>query len=169
MNTYGLLIRRENRYGTEYISAQLVKREDGHDAPRGVLSEYDRPKHLEGLHLENLGIEGFILDDGHLCGFQPGYRSVHHAYEHDVVAMAKTLKLINAKLRKDAAEEPGDILASFAAALKLSFVVEMRSRDSYYNSANQWRWMSIAEGRNRFRQLVADAKEATKTNGKLVA
>lgn len=111
-----------------------------------------------------------MLDDGTACGFQPGFRNVHAVYEHDVVAMAKTLKLINARLRKDEAYEPGDQLFSFAAALKLSFVVE-RISNSYSSSydADKWRWMSVAEGRNRFRQLIEDAKAATKTNGKMVA
>lgn len=76
--------------------------------------------------------------------------------------MVKTLDRIGARLKKDAAQEPADVLASVCAALKLSFVVERvgegPGRSSYDD--NQWHWMSIGEGRNRYRRLIAELRDA---------
>jgi hypothetical protein len=56
------------------------------------------------------------------------------------------------------AHEPGDRLVALASALKLSFVVEQvgTNRSGSY-ADNDWRFMSIFEGRDRFRQLIAEA------------
>lgn len=59
--------------------------------------------------------------------------------------------------------EPGDVFASLCGALKLSWVVEGVDRQMA-NGRNypSWRWMSIGEGRNRYRSLIAEAEAAAR-------
>jgi len=167
-NTYGLLLRRYHEHGFDCLTASLVRREGEHHAPRNVsdswLSDSERPKHLVGLALEGLALDGHISS---VCKSTfvlgpPVFKGVHHVDERDARRMVKTLKRVNAKLESDSAYTPEDRLHSLCTALKLSFVVECRDKDvasSYDN--NRWNWMSIGQGRNRYRDLI---REMTKEN-----
>lgn len=160
-NTYGLLLRTEIKHGSEYLIAELVKREGEYPAPRncsdGLFSEDGRPKYLEPLHLCNLRMQGFLstYEPFDFLGFEPGYYNVYSINEHSAKRMARTLKLVNDRIRKDCAYSAVDCFVALCSALRLSFVVECRDatqRSSYDD--NQWHWMSIAEGRNRYRQMI---------------
>jgi hypothetical protein len=161
MNTYGLLLRTNNRHGSEYLIAELVRREGEHDAPRncsdGLFTEEGRPKHLESLRLQDLRMQGFLqtCSPHELIGFEPAFYDVYSVDERDAKRMARTLKLINDRIRKDCAHNAVDCFVALCSALRLSFVVECRDenqRSSYDD--NKWYWMSIAEGRNRYRHMI---------------
>jgi hypothetical protein len=162
-NTYGLLLRRYYEHGFECLTASVVRREGDHHAPRNVsdswIDDSERPKHLIGLALEGLALDGHLSSvsrDTFVLG-PPSFKGVHHIDERDARRMVKTLKRVNAKLNADAAYTPEDMLVSLCNALKLSFMVECRDanqRSSYDD--NRWNWMSIGQGRNRYRELIAE-------------
>lgn len=162
-NTYGLLLRRYTEHGWECLTAELVRREGDHHAPRNVsegwIEDSNRPKHLQGFALAGLALDGHISNvsrDTFVLG-SPAFKNVYLVDERDARRMVKTLKRVNAKLAADAAYSPEDKLISLCSALKLSFVVECREtnqRSSYDD--NRWNWMTIGEGRNRYRALIAE-------------
>lgn len=162
VNTYGLLLRIENLHGSQYLVAEIVRREGEHDAPRncsdGLFSESGRPKHLEKFSLSGLAMRGFVSDsrDAALIGYEPCYYNVYSVDERNARRMLATLAHINRRITKDAAYSAVDCFAAFCAALRLSFVVECHDdhkRSSYDD--NQWHWQSIGAGRNRYRDLIA--------------
>jgi hypothetical protein len=164
---YGLLIEQVNRYGTEYIEVRLARREPDREHPVGCPSDgdlffgYGTPKHLLGLVLDGLGMYGFISGskDPSFIGSQVDFHDIHAADEAKLARMLKAIKRVNARIEKDEAREPGDKFMSLAAALKLSFAVERIARRGN-GDPTDWRWMSIAEGRNRYRSLIEEAVAA---------
>ncbi len=162
-NTYGLLLRRYCEHGFECLTASVVRREGEHHAPRNVSDSWsddsERPKHLIGLALEGLALDGHLSNvsrDTFVLG-PPVFKGVHLVDEREARRMVKTLKRVNAKIEADAAYSPEDKLVSLCNALKLSFVVECRDtnqRSSYDD--NRWNWMTIGQGRNRYRSLIAE-------------
>lgn len=159
-NTYGLLLRRYTEHGYQCLSAQLMRREGDHHAPRNISDEWsmlERPKHLEGLALEGLGMEGFVGSGNSFIGYEPTFKQVNSITQRKACRMLKTLKKINARIAADASQTPEDVFASLCRSLRLSFVVE--SRDRYGSSSyddNSWQWMTVGEGRNRYRHLIAE-------------
>lgn len=167
VNTYGVLLRKETRYGYEYIIAEIVKREGNHHAPRNCSDGYlcgdtDRPKHLQNLQLNGLRMQGSVCDieSRPFGGYEAEYRDVFSVHLPDAERMVRTLKLITARVQKDAAYTAPDYFASFCAALRLSFVVVMHGepRGSSYDNAD-WRWLTIGEGRNRYRDMIETARK----------
>lgn len=174
---YGLLLRRQNQHGTDYVVAEIVTRENDH--PRGCSSDGehswhdDTPKHLNGTQLDGLCMHGFVSDfnECDYIGYQPEYRGVYAVDMRKAERMAKTLKRVNARIEKDKAREPGDVMEAFAKALKLSFVATRQGPQKGSSFAdNQWNFMSVAEGRNEFRHLIQEARtELRKKLGKEAA
>jgi hypothetical protein len=164
-NDYGLLIEPINRYGAEYIDARVVRRDPKYEHPIGCPSDgdvflgYGTPKHLLGLVLDGLGMYGFVTDgnDPTFIGTEIEFRETYGINEPKLRRMLKTMRRVNARIAKDQAREPGDKFTSLAAALKLSFAVERIARRG---DGRDWRWMSIAEGRNRYRALIDTAVAA---------
>ena len=165
---YGLLIERVIRYGTEYVEVRVARRDDEHEYPIGCPSDgehtlgYGTPKHMLGLVVDGLGIYGFVSDgefrDPDFIGADIEFREVHAISERKLKSMAKAIRKVNAKVETDEAREPGDKFMALAKALKLSFAVERIKRNS---NEQDWRWMSVEEGRNRYRALIEEAvKEA---------
>ena len=161
---YGLLIERSILYGTEYVTVHVCRRrdEDG-DVPLGLSGDgemyagYGCPKHLLGLALDGLGIYGFVSDsDGAFIGTDVEYRNVYASTETKLGRMLKAIKRVNARIDKDDAREPGDKFMAFAKALKLSFAVT-RIGERRPNVSPEWRFMSILEGRNTYRQMIETA------------
>ena len=127
---YGLLIERVNRYGTERVTVNIVRREPDGEAPLGcsgdgeVYAGYGCPKHLLGLALDGLGLYGFVSDtDASFIGGDVEFRDVYASDERKLTRMLKALKKVNARIEKEQAREPGDKFVAFAKALKLSFAV----------------------------------------------
>jgi hypothetical protein len=164
---FGLLIERDTKDRTSYVAASLIGREDDREYPIGIsdgLGDYERPKHLQGLALDGLSIRGFVSNSGDnsFIGYDPEYRNVYSVDLPLARKMARTLDRITKRRRKDAAYEPGDTLMSLAKVLKLEFVVERRvSKRAGQGSSwseSDWRWMTVEEGRNRFRALIEEAR-----------
>ena len=169
--TYGLLIQRFNRYGTEYVAARLICRESGADYPVNPSSDGESvfygsaPKHLHGLQLAELGMKGFVSEMNHFqyIGYEVEYEEVRGIHLPQIERMAKTLRKVVNFINKQSAHEPGDYFLAFAKSLKLSFVVEQTGgREAGFYQDCKWRWMTIEEGRNRFRQLIEEATETCK-------
>jgi hypothetical protein len=164
---YGLLIERVIRYGTEYVEVRLARRDERYEHPVGCPSDgslfagYGTPKHMLGLVVDGLGFYGFVSESGEpsFIGADLEFRDVHALDEGKLTRMLKALKRVKARIEKDQAREPGDKLMAFAKALKLTFVCERigeRRRDP------EWRFMSIEEGRNRYRAKIEEAVEEIK-------
>lgn len=165
---YGLLIERTNHYGTNYVEVRVVRRreEDG-DVPLGCSGDgewvlgYGCPKHMLGLAVDGLGMYGFVTDgkDPAFIAYDVEYRNVHAFDERKLGRMAKAIKRVNARIEKDQARDPGDKFMAFAKALKLSFAV-VRIGERRPNVTPDWSFISIAEGRNRYRQMIDEAVAA---------
>jgi hypothetical protein len=159
---YGLLIERVQRYGTEYVEVRVARREERYEHPVGCPSDgslfagYGTPKHMLGLVVDGLGIYGFISETGEpaYIGCDIEFRDVHAVDEPKLTRMLKAIKRVKARIEKDEAREPGDKYMALAKALKLSFAVERIKRNG---NSDDWRWMSVEEGRNRYRALIEEA------------
>lgn len=161
---YGLLIERVIRYGTEYVEVRVSRRDDSHDYPIGCPSDgdnylgYGTPKHMLGLVVDGLGMYGFVSDGEFrapdFIGADIEFREVHAISERKLKSMAKAIRKVNAKVEKDEAREPGDRFMALAKSLKLSFAVERIKRNG---NEQDWRWMSVEEGRNRYRAMIEEA------------
>lgn len=163
---YGLVIRTVDRYGTTYVEAELASRSDEYQHPIGCGESYDRPKHLAELELDGLGLHGFITDskrDDGLLGYlahEIRFRDVHSINERQARRMVRTLSRINRQFDNSHAHEPGDRLMALAKALRLEFVVEDRAPAGGHHAGSRWYWMDVAEGRNRFRAMIEEARLA---------
>lgn len=159
---YGLLIERRLEYGTDYIVVSVTSREGDH--PYGCSSDGERswdnnvPKHVHGLQLDGLCMHGFVSDfnDFAYIGYQPEYRGIHSADLGKCTRMVRTLKKVYATLEKEKAHEPGDVFTALARSLKLTFVCEPVGKREY--GVAEWRFMGIADGRNRFRNLIEETQ-----------
>lgn len=158
---YGLLIEKVIRYGTEYVEVRVARREERYDHPVGCPSDgdnflgYGTPKHMLGLVVDGLGMYGFVSETGEptFIGADIEFRDVHALDEAKLTRMLKALKRVKARVEKDEAREPGDKFMALAKALKLSFAVERIKRNS---NSDDWRWMSVEEGRNRYRAMIEE-------------
>ena len=156
--TFGFFLERSNRYGSEHVTARVVSREGEAGHPLGVGFSYEWPN---GLHLDGLGIDGFVSDrqEADYIGHAPEYRELYATGVCEVERMARTLKRIWRRIEKDGSREPGDMLLSMAKALGLSFMVVATSeRPGSAWSDQEYRWLSLGEGRNEFRALIEAAK-----------
>jgi hypothetical protein len=174
-STFGVLIARETSQGTEYVKATLVRREPGKEHPCGAsdgLYVYSRPKHLAELALDGLGMYGFVNEPGDAydatyIGHEAEFRDVYAIDETLARKIGRTLARVNKRIDADKAYEPGDKLAAICAALRLDFVVERVGPAVSGGWAEmQWRFMTVPEGRNRFRQLIAQAVEQVRQKRK---
>lgn len=158
---YGLLIEKVIRYGTEYVEVRVARREERYEHPVGCPSDgdnflgYGTPKHMLGLVVDGLGMYGFVSETGEptFIGADIEFRDVHALDEAKLTRMLKALKRVKARVEKDEAREPGDKFMALAKALKLSFAVERIKRNS---NSDDWRWMSVEEGRNRYRAMIEE-------------
>jgi len=164
MREYGLLLNTTSEYGTQYIKVSVVSRESDKDHPLSCDSDGemennpDVPKHMHGLLLAGLGLYGFVSDTtttAFITG-DPEYRDIFTVDLRRSERMVKTLTRIRARMHKDRAYEPGDQFSALAASLKLTFAVEQVASDGTIRRA--WRWMSLAEGRNRYRNLIDNTR-----------
>lgn len=163
---YGLMIDRTNTYGTDYVEVHVVRREPDREAPLGcsgdgeIYAGYGCPKHLLGLALDGLGMYGFISDsDSAFIGYDVEFRNVYASGQGKLRRMLKAIGRVNARIEKDEARDAGDKFMAFAKALKLSFAV---TRIGERGPNPEWRFMSIVEGRNAYRQMIETAVEEAK-------
>ena len=83
-----------------------------------------------------------------------GYGAPFPCEPHHFPASKCPLQGWQRHVQKDQAREPGDNFMSLAKSLKLSFAVERIKRNG---NEQDWRWMSVEEGRNRYRALIEQA------------
>ena len=159
---YGLLIEKVIRYGTEYVEVRVARREERYEHPVGCPTDgaeflgYGTPKHMLGLMVDGLGMDGFASESGEpsFIGSEIEYRDVHSVAERKLMQMLKTIRRVKTRVEKDQAREPGDRFMALARSLKLSFAVERIKRNG---NEQDWRWMSVEEGRNRYRHIIEEA------------
>ena len=171
-NEYGLMIEPVVRYGTEYIEVRVCRRDPEYAHPIGCPSDgdsfvgYGTPRHLLGLVLDGLGMYGFITETGEpdFIAYDVEFRDVHSANLQKLGRMQKALKKVMGQIYKECASQPGDKFTAIATALKLSFAVERIVHGNRYGE--DWRWMSIPEGRNRYRELIEDKVSAARERKK---
>lgn len=160
---FGLLIRRYKSYGTSRVDVYVTSRKESEGmSPLGCGDDcftWERPKHLAKYALDGLGMYGFVSDyaDKAFIGDAVEYRDVFAIDQRRADKMLKTLRRINARLAMHEAREPGDKFQVLADFLRADFVVEDRQNDLPKNG-ERWRWMSVAEGRNRYRQLIEESR-----------
>lgn len=171
-DTYGLLIERADdpaRFGlprTIRVRARLVRREADKQHPLNPPNEdfgADFPPHLKRMTLEDLAMLGWVSDYGahDFIGYEPTYYNRYRIGLRNAERMVKTLKHIGKRFEKDAAFSAVDQFVSLCTALRLEFVVERigdQHPGEYLYSDHNWRWMSIAEGRNRYRAMIEAAR-----------
>jgi hypothetical protein len=154
---FGLLIEATD---TLMVNLKLVERNGLSDvqAPSastmGTWSDVT-PFHV-GYYFYNLRMDGMVEEDGTWFSSSPSFGSAYNVRMDDLDGMYATLRRITKGLEKDAAIEPGDRLVSIARSLKLDFVATKRPDQS---NGKYWFW-SIAEGRNRYRELIDERKKA---------
>jgi len=176
---YGLMIRSENKHGTEYVSVKVMVREGDNEYPRNPDSDGEQssyggaPAHMDGYYLDGLGWSGFVSvwrgDPSNYIGYQVDYTDVYSIDARKVEKMAKTFRRVSRQFAKDQPTEPGDVFLSLAAALRLSFAVwqvDPSPGRSFY-SDNKWRWATIPEGRDHLRRSIAAA--IARADGKVAA
>jgi len=167
--TFGLLIERRMEYGNERVHARVVSRDPREDYPSGCSSlgnsyDGDLPKFYHGLQYDGLAMAGFVSErDAEFFGYEAEYRDVYAVNLPQLKRMVKTMQRVVDRVRKDQVREPGDYLTAMAAALKLTFVVERIGKRTGSSYADQdWRFMSIPEGRNRYRAMIQEAQAETR-------
>ncbi len=169
--TYGLMIKTELKYGTDWITVHVMKRQER----EGMLLPDMHPLNCNGLEWEtellgkgDMELFGMVSEyDGRFDAPKAQYGSVHGIDERRATAMAKMLNKINKAIHKAEAREPGDVFTAFAKAIGAQWVCETREENARYSSYAdvKWRWNSIAEGRETYRAVIRKAEAEQKARG----
>lgn len=165
---YGILLRHELNYGTHYVVAEIVERvtKNGKIHPLNPSQspwDDEEPRHLRGMLLAGLKIRGFISDiDGFpYIGFSPQYYNLYNVDLQTAGRMVKTLRHIEKRFHDSEFTGSPEIdhFINLCDALKLSFVVEQIEGSHGGSYADgRWNWMSISEGRIRFREMIYEKR-----------
>jgi hypothetical protein len=157
--TIGLMIRRVEVYGTEYVRVEVMRRKANESHPIGMGCWWG----IEGKpYFDGLRMGGHISDFGDrtFCPADFEYADQHSVDARKAAAMHKMLTKIHKQVEKDDAHEQGDKFVAFAKATGAQWVVRpVRGRSlpgSWANTA--WHFMSVSEGRNAYRSLISDAE-----------
>lgn len=160
--TIGLMLKTEIRYGTRYVWAQVMRREEGEGAEQFPLNCTSLD--MTDLALDSLELIGRVSDyDGECARVSAEYRDIHSIDERLAVKMAKTLGKINRAFHKAEAYEAGDRMMLFAQAIGAKWVCETRERDVPFSSYRdvKWRWNTLTQGREDFRAMIRTAEAET--------
>jgi hypothetical protein len=157
--TIGLMIRRVEVYGTEYVRVEVMRRKANESHPIGMGCWWG----IEGKpYFDGLRMGGHISDFGDrtFCPADFEYADQHSVDARKAAAMHKMLTKIHKQVEKDDAHEQGDKFVAFAKATGAQWVVRpVKGRvlgGSWSNTT--WHFMSIPEGRNAYRSLISDAE-----------
>jgi hypothetical protein len=166
--TYGLLIQRFHRYGSEHVSAKVMQKKPGDDFPThiGSFSSWDGR-----WDLADLGIYGMVSDgsfgkpEHFLCGSGIEWEDTGRVPLGRAKAMAKMAAKIEKALSAEDAREPGDMFMVLAKIAGARWVAMPRGGEPNGSSSlrdERWVWYTVPEGRNRYRQLIQEAEEAVR-------
>jgi len=153
----GVMLSVENRHGTDYIVVRVMRREDEARHPLnisfGMFQEYG--------DYADLILDGFVTDRDHkFIANKPCFYDVTSVEIDRAKKMAAVLTKIQKQMIKDSAGEPGDVFASFCKAIGAKWAVVQRDERRGGSLADhQWSWMSVTEGRNYLRRMIATAEE----------
>ncbi len=162
--TYGLMIKTEFKYGSDWITVNGMKREER----EGMLLPDMHPLNCNALEYEtellgrsDLELFGMVSEyDGRFDRPKAQYGSIYGIEERRAAAMAKMLHKVNQAIHKAEASEPGDVFTVFAKAIGAQWVCETRNPGEHYSSYRdvKWRWNTIAEGREAYRAVIRKAE-----------
>lgn len=159
--TVGIMLKRTNHYGTDYIEATVMNRIDDNEYPTGVGSWYS----FEGKpFLDGLAIRGHIGtwtsdDKAYFSGSKPAYYDLHCVEHSHAKAMGSMLAKIAKQVERDAATENGDLFLAFARAVGAQWVCYPRRgriNGAEWRNSN-WSWYGLTDGRNLYRAVIAEA------------
>lgn len=170
----GLYIYVERRDGYFHVRAYPVMlHTEGHGSIQNPRSDAYDLGQFGGLYLSHLTADsqgddrhydGRLNTERKLYGFDVRYKNVYSVDTRTAVAMAKTLKRVDAKLSKlyeqrGHTESFGEYLTRFAEAVGAKTMVYKTSQDrsgwSSY-SDNEHQFLTLGQGRHYVDRLVAD-------------
>ena len=166
--TYGLIIDVVGEYGTEYVTARILAREDQAAHPINPDSERESslrgaPKHAVGLRYDGLGLRGFCSyyparDGGvELLGFGcPEYRDAYRVGIDDAKSILKTLTKVEKTFSRLVIHTPASALEALYVALDLDWVVVKTGGWGTSYSTQTWRWTNLEEGQRILADLIAN-------------
>ncbi len=142
-----LRIETDDKYSVSSVTVYVMGLDDNACHPRGILDDARESLVLRGTFS---GIER------RFHGLEASYRDAYGVDLKRAKQMVQTLTKVQRAIQKASATEAGDVFMAFAAAVGAeSAVVRVgESRGSMWKD-NEWRFMSIASGRDEVRRLVA--------------
>jgi hypothetical protein len=158
--SYGLMIVPELKQDWRTIQVRIMQRKEGEGFPLNVC---DSDSEHEGR--ADLVLNGWFSNYTNEFAVEGAcYRDVHDIGPSKIGHMAKMLARCVKQFQKDSAHEPGDVFMSFAKAIGAEWVVYEKEPGARYRtySDTEWRWGSVAQGREMYRRIIAEegAKQA---------
>jgi hypothetical protein len=166
--TYGWLIEKEDRFGTEYLVARAVCRENNELHPLNCRNDgestiWDAPKKLDGFLLDGLELASWISDiDGRPVHADLSFRNTYSINMRTAKAALKTLRKAHKAIDKAEAWEPADAAYAVGKALGFTFTVERKGPPGGSYPASKWTFTSLEAGRNSFRKLSRELETGRK-------
>jgi hypothetical protein len=156
--TFGLMLEAKVVHGYRHVTATMMKRRGNDSHPLNCGASWEK----EERERDGLALEGYVsTSDGQFVLGKPCYSGRHRIEAADAAAMASMLSKVTKAVIKAEAYEPGDVFMAFAKATGAAWAVctlEDGARYSSYSDTD-WRWMSLAQGRDRFRTLISRVAE----------
>jgi hypothetical protein len=160
--TVGLMVKRIDRYGTEYVDVSVMVREDDGEYPRGMPSWYafENKPYLDGLSIRG-SVHVPYRDDGPPTFYsdRPEFYDLHSVGLAQSKAMTATLTKVAKQVERDNAREPGDVFLALARAVGSQWVC-VPHRDRVTGGAwrdTRWIWYGLTDGRNMYRSVIEGA------------
>jgi hypothetical protein len=165
--TYGFLIEEQKFADCPSVVARVLAREGDAEHPINPRSEgedsiWGAPKKTDGLALQTLEIRCWTNTDpkmGYFHGPDVRFDSARFIDTRTATRLLATMKRIDREIRKADAREAGDVLMAVAKAIGATFSVHPvgGSRGGFYTD-HGWRFGTLIEARDEFRQLVDKIK-----------
>jgi len=163
--TIGLLIDLHyNQYGGEYVTVRVMQKDPDASHPLNITDAGFGPQ----TGLDDLVLDGWVSEwDGDFIISGPQYLGVSRVNARRAQAMAKILTKVEATIRKLEAHEPGDQFMAFAKVVGAEWVCTRRDRSQKATMLSNldWSWMSVARGRDEYRDQIRQACEIQRELG----
>jgi len=158
--TYGYMVTTRDFAGSDAIQVNVMCRRNEQAHPLncsgdGEQSYNGAPARLNGLHLCDLQIRLWRLDDRSWTGAEVEYRNTFSIDLRKAKQMAKTLAKIQKAIDDSNAVEAGDVIMAVAKALGLGWTAI--SNDENYGTYQEttWRFRPVTYARDQVRDIVA--------------